>query len=92
MYRADVRPHHLPVVFFFRVFLQSFYSLYRFGGLLVWVLWVGSARHPWLDDEDHVKIEVFDVGGWLTHGNYAGDVDVDFFEVVEHRLTPARVR
>ena len=38
-----------------------------------------------------VIIEVFTVGGWLTHGDYVADVDVDFPGVVEHRLIRARV-
>ena len=28
----------------------------------------------------------------MTHGNHAGDVDVEFWRVVEHGLIPARVR
>ena len=36
--------------------------------------------------------EVFDVGGWLTHGDVVLDTEVDFLAVVEHRLIPARVR
>ena len=40
-----------------------------------------------------VGVEVFNVGGWLTHGDLALDFKVDFFlAVVEHRLIPARVR
>ena len=37
-------------------------------------------------------MEVFDVGGWLTHGDLALDTEIDFFAFVEHRLIPARVR
>ena len=37
-------------------------------------------------------IEVFNVGGWLTHGDVALEVGVDFLAVVEHRLIPVRVR
>ena len=37
-------------------------------------------------------VVVFNVGGWLTYGDPAFDVKVDFFAVVEHRLIPARVR
>ena len=40
----------------------------------------------------HVGVEVFNVGGWLTHGDLALEVGVDFLGVVEHRLIPARVR
>ena len=36
--------------------------------------------------------EVFNVGGWLTHGDLALDAHVDFLAVVEHRLIPAWVR
>ena len=35
---------------------------------------------------------VLNVGGWLTHGDLALEVDVDFLAVAEHRLIPARVR
>ena len=38
-----------------------------------------------------VGVEVFDVGGWLTHGDLALEAKVDFLAVVEHRLIPARV-
>ena len=34
----------------------------------------------------------FNVGDWLTHGDSALEVEVDFLAVVEHRLIPARVR
>ena len=37
-------------------------------------------------------VEVFNVGVWLTHGDLALEVRVDFLAVVEHRLIPARVR
>ena len=37
-------------------------------------------------------IEVLNVGGWLTHCDFALNVAVDFLAVVEHRLIPARVR
>ena len=40
----------------------------------------------------HVGIEVLNVGGWLTHGDLALEVGVDFLAVVEHRLIRARVR
>ena len=32
------------------------------------------------------------LGVWLTHCDFALDVEVDFLAVVEHRLIPARVR
>ena len=39
-----------------------------------------------------IGVEVFNVGGWLTHGDIALETGVDFMAVVEHRLVPARVR
>ena len=39
-----------------------------------------------------VGVEVFNVGGCLTHGDLALEVGVDFLAVVEHRLIPAGVR
>ena len=39
-----------------------------------------------------VAIQVFNVGGWLTHSDLALDARIDFLAVVEHRLIPARVR
>ena len=40
----------------------------------------------------HVGVEFLNVGGWLTHGDFALEVGVDFLAVSEHRLIPARVR
>ena len=37
-------------------------------------------------------VKVFNVGGWLTHGDLVLDTEVDFLAVVEHRLIPAKVR
>ena len=34
----------------------------------------------------HVGVEFLDVGGWLTHGDLALEVGVDFLAVAEHRL------
>ena len=73
------------------VFLVSRYSLVRFWGAVLWYLWIGRARHPW-PRLGTFAIEVFNVGGWLTHGDCALDTEVDFLAVVEHRLIPARVR
>ena len=39
-----------------------------------------------------VFVQLFNVGGWLAHGNFALDSSADFLAVVEHRLIPARVR
>ena len=54
---------------------------------------LGRAKHlgpPSLSRR--VGIEFLIVGGWLTHGYLALEVQVDFLEVAEHRLIPARVR
>ena len=45
---------------------------------------IGRARH--------LGPEIFKVGGFLTHGDYALETDADFLAVVEHRLVPARAR
>ena len=58
---------------------------------MLWLLWVGRARHPG-PFSGSMSIEVFNVGGWLTHGDLALETCVDFLAVVEHRLVPARVR
>ena len=58
---------------------------------MLWLLWVGRARHPG-PFSGSMSVEVFNVGGWLTHGDLALETDVDFLAVVEHRLVPARVR
>ena len=79
--------------FFFGFFLFSRKSRVRFCGLILWHLWIGKARHPGPTSlPQHVGSEVFNVGGWLTHGDLALEVVVDFLAVVEHRLIPARVR
>ena len=67
-----------------------------FWGLILWHLWIGRAKHPGPASPCHFAIKVFNVGGWLgdwlTHGDLALEVDVDFLAVVERRLIPARVR
>ena len=75
------------------VFLFSRNSMARFWGLVIWHLWVGRARHlgPTSLLPRHVGVEVLNVGSWLSHGDLAFEVDVDFLAVVEHRLIPARV-
>ena len=75
------------------VFLLSRNSSVRFWGLFLWHLWVGRARHPRPPSLPRdVGYEVFNVGGWLTHGDLALEVGVDVLAVTEHRLIPARVR
>ena len=75
----------------FGVFLCSRYSLKRWWGKVLWLLWVGRARHPG-PFSGSMSVEVFNVGGWLTHGDLALETKVDFLAVIEHRLVPARVR
>ena len=82
-----VRPHFHPPSFF----LVSSHSLNFFGGCLVWHLWLGRARHPG-PGSGSVGIEVFNVGGWLTNGDFAVEAGVDFLCVTEHRLVSARAR
>ena len=53
------------------------------------MLWLGRARHP---GPGSVGIEVLNVGGWLTNGDFAVDTGSDFLCVTEHRLVSARVR
>ena len=52
---------------------------------LFWHLWIGRARHLGPDSAGFV-VEVFNVGGWLTHGDLVLDTEVDFLAVAEHRL------
>ena len=37
---------------------------------MLWHLWLGRARKPGLGPQ-HVAVEVFNVGSWLTHGDLA---------------------
>ena len=74
------------------VFLFSRNPQKRFWGLVFWHLWIGRAKNPGPGYSHHLSIEVFNVGGWLTHGDLALDAEVDFLAVTEHRLIPARVR
>ena len=87
--RQNIRktPFFLVFGFFFVVDTRPF------GGevCLFWHLWIGRARHPGPDTASFA-VEVFNVGGWLTHGDLALEAGVDFLAVVEHTLIPARVR
>ena len=67
-------------------------SMVRFWGLILWQLWIGRAKHPGPAPSCHFAFEVFNFLGWLTHGDLALEVRVDFLAVVEHRLIPALVR
>ena len=65
----------------------------RYWSLVLWHLWIGRAKHPGPPSlSRQVGIEFFNVGGWLTHGDLALEVQVEFLAVAEHRLIPARVR
>ena len=57
-----------------------------------WYLWIGRAKKPGPGSSHHFVVEVFNVSGWLTHGDLAHDAGLDFLTVTEHRLIPARVR
>ena len=63
-----------------------------FGVLFFWYLWMGRAKNPGPGSPHHLAVEVFNVGGWLTHCDLALDAGLDFLAVTEHRLIPARVR
>ena len=52
---------------------------------------MGRARHPG-PGAGSVGIEVLNVGGWLTNGDFAAEASVDFLCVTEHRLVSARAR
>ena len=80
-----------PLCSLLGVFLYSRYSLRRWWGKVLWLLWVGRARHPG-PFSGSMSVEVFNIGGWLTHGDLALETTVDFLAVIEHRLVPARVR
>ena len=76
---------------FWEFFLVCRSSLCWFLGLLIGHLWVGRAWHPGTRPHG-VSFGVFNVGGWLTHGGFAMEGDVDFLAAVEHRIVPAWVR
>ena len=59
---------------------------------LAFVDWEGHASWALPPCPDMLVWRFFNVGSWLTHGDLAFEVDVDFLAVVEHRLIPARVR
>ena len=80
-----------PLFPLFWGFLLCRNSLHRFWGVILWCLWVGRARHP-RPGSLGVSVELFNVGGWLTHGDFGLESSADFLAVVEHRLIPARVR
>ena len=88
--KRNVRPYH--PLFCAYGFLVSCYSLDRVWGSFEWDLWIGRAGHLGPGSAVPVTVEVFNVGGWLAHGDYACSVDVDFLGVVDQRLITAKVR
>ena len=74
------------------VFLVSRDCYETFLGEILWLLWIGRARHPGPVCEGVLSLEALNVGGWLTHGDAALGTSADFLAVSEHRLIPARVR
>ena len=52
---------------------------------------MGRARHPGPGSAS-VGIEVFNISGWLTNGDFAVETGVDFLCVTEHRLVSAGAR
>ena len=64
----------------------------RFWGEVLWLLWVGRARHPGPIGGGALSLEALNVGGWLTHGDTALETSAYFLAVSEHRLIQARVR
>ena len=62
-------------------FLCSRNSSFWWRGTPVWHLWIGRARHPG-PDTACFAVEVYKVGGWLTHVVLVLDTEVDFLAVV----------
>ena len=56
---------------------------------MLWLLWVGRARHPGPIGGGALSLEALNVGVWLTHGDTALETSSDFLAVSEHRLIPA---
>ena len=69
-------------------FLFSWSFLKRWWSKVFWHLCIGRARHPG-PSNDGLAIEVFNVGGWLTHEDLVLEAPVDFMAVVEHCVIPA---
>ena len=58
-------------------------------GVPLWHLWMGGAQHPGLNS-CCLAVEVFNVGGSLTHGDLVLDTKVDFSAVVSEWSVPGR--
>ena len=67
------------------VFLLSRNSLERFWEQVLWHLWICKARKPG-PGQQHAGVEVFNVGRWLAHRDFALEAQV---VVVERRSIPA---
>ena len=78
-----------PLFLLDKVFLFNRNSSVRFWGLVFWHSWIGRARNPG-PVPHHFAVKVFNVGGWLTHGDLTLEARVDSLAVVEHTLIPAR--
>ena len=76
-------------------FLVSKRTIY-FWEVLLWVLYIGRARHlgpgPRVFTLGELSVEFAHVGGWLTFGDLALDSCAQFLAVTEHRLIPSRAR
>ena len=57
--------------------------------MILWYLWIGRAKRP---GPGNLELEVVNVGGWLTHGDFALKTKTDLLAVTEYRLTPSRAR
>ena len=49
--------------------VESNVWFFFWSGVVLWHLWIGSARHPGPGSAPFV-IEVVNVGRWLTHGDF----------------------
>ena len=86
--RKTVRPLFLFFLFFCLVRILGHGIGVQCSGI-----WIGRAKHPRPPSlSTNVGIEFLNVGVWLTHGDFALEVGVDFLAVAEHRLIPARIR
>ena len=71
-------------------------TIYIFWEVLLWVLYIGRARHPGpgprVFTPGQLSVEFANIGGWLTFGDLALDSCAQFLAVAEHRLIPSRAR
>ena len=71
-------------------------TIYIFWEVLLWVLYIGRARHPGpgprVFTPGQLSIEFANIGGWLTFGDLALDSCAQFLAVAEHRSIPSRAR